>query len=845
LQKIKLSVSLQPLLKPLRQHAWLIGCVVGMLFILAIICGQLYRVMVVAPRLGEVQSITRTYAEQQAAAVSHYARNLAQQLVEIGSNHTLASDLASQNTAALDNWQAELRRSFPSAIDIQIIPVGAALPDQGNNFAALDLLRRTLNGDATVPEAVKVAGTWSLLLATAVSSNDQISGAIMVGLPVSDIQSALAVGPAARVGVTQVFQSARAAAPQPFVSAGQAQETIATAKKATQLPAWHVVFSAAPQVRDQAQTELGPFALATATATVIVVLLVILIVRVGLRRGRQSFAALRSDKMTPLDYSRQLAEPDEPIPSVADKTVAADTILSADTKTDEQKEGNAGQDDIFDLDPPTHGDNGTQSTAGASLPSAAPRPIVKPASASEPNLWPESVFRNYDIRGLAGQEITPRFAEDLGKVLGSRVLSQGEVAIAVGADGRNSSPALSAALIQGLLSTGCDVIDLGQIPTPLLNFALHQLSRVKSGVMVTASHNPGKYNGFKFVLGNRAISGDDITLLRQQMLDGKWAQGKGQLSQHSIVAEYTAAVLKDVTPVANLHLVLDCANGVAGPIAVPLLEALGCQVSPLYCEVDGNFPNHAPDPTVPAHLADLITMVKHQKAALGIALDGDGDRIVAVTATGQIVWPDELLMVFARDILKRHPGADVVYDVKSTRRLNSLVAGYGGRPVMWRTGHAHIRNKILESGAPIGGEFSGHLFFNDRWFGFDDGLYAAARLLETLTLREQSLDELVADLESSISTPEITLKIADGDKFEVVKKIIDHGQFEDGKLITIDGLRVDFADGWGLVRASNTTPALTLRFEATTEAALKRIKQVFHQQLAAIAPDLNFDPLTT
>ncbi len=823
-----------------------------MLIILAIICGQLYRVMVVETRLGEVKSITRAYAEQQAATVSQYARNLIQQLEEVGGNHALASALVSGDPAALDDWQAELRRRFPSAIEMQIVASSVAIPDQGNNFAALDLLRRTLKGEVTVPEAVKVAGSWSLLMATAVIRDGQISGAVLVGLPVSDMQSALADSPAARVGVTQVFQSARTAKPQPFVSVGQAPEAIATAKKDTQLPAWHVVFSAAPPVRNQAPAELGPFALAAATATAIVLLLVTLILRVGLRRQRQSVAAPRRNKNTPLDATliseqvstQQLVEADGPTPAAAEETVAADTGLSAGVKTDKQKESDVAQDDIFDLEPPAPGDNNVESAAGAAPPSTAPQPIAEPAPPLEPGPWPESVFRNYDIRGLAGQEITPRFAEDLGKVLGSRVLSQSETAIAVGADGRNSSPALSAALIQGVLSTGCDVIDLGQVPTPLLNFALHHLSRVKSGVMVTASHNPGKYNGFKFVLGNRAISGDDITLLRQQMIDANWVKGEGELSQHSIVAEYTAAVLKDVTPAANLHLVLDCANGVAGPIAVPLLEALGCRVSPLYCEVDGDFPNHAPDPTVPAHLADLITMVKHQKAALGIALDGDGDRIVAVTATGRIIWPDELLMIFARDILKRHPGADVVYDVKSTRRLNSLVAGYGGRPVMWRTGHAHVRNKIRESGAPIGGEFSGHLFFNDRWFGFDDGLYAAARLLETLTLREQDLDELVADLEPSVSTPEIKIKIADSDKFAVVKKIIDHGQFEDGKLITIDGLRVDFADGWGLVRASNTTPALTLRFEATTEAGVARIIQVFREQLAAVAPDLNLEPLT-
>ncbi len=830
------------MLKPLRQHAWLIGGVAVILSILAIVCGQLYRVMVVEPRLAEVQSITRAYAEQQAAAVSHYARNLVQQLGEIGSNHTLASDLVSENTAALNDWRAVLHRSFPNAVDIQIVAAGAALPEQGNNFAALDLLRRTLNGEATVPEAVKVAGTWSLLVATAVGRDDLVSGAVLVSLPISEIQSAIATGTAAQAGVTQVFQSARAAAPQAFVAVGQAPEAIATARKDTLLPAWHVVFSAAPVVRDQAQAELEPFAVAATTAAAIALLLVALIVRVGLRRTHQNLVVPPRSKNKTVATTPQIVEPEAPIPAISAETVAADVMVSAGTEKNNQTAGHVDQDDIFDLDPP-RADAIAQSAVSASIPSAAPQPIVKPTSPSEPNLWPESVFRNYDIRGLAGQEITPRFAEDLGKVLGSRVLSQGEAAIAVGADGRNSSPALTAALIQGLLSTGCDVIDLGQIPTPLLNFALHHLSRVKSGVMVTASHNPGKYNGFKFVLANRAISGDDITLLRQQMLDGQWAQGQGELSQHAIGAEYSAAVIKNVTPVPHLHLVLDCANGIAGPIAVPLLEALGCQVSPLYCEVDGDFPNHPPDPTVPAHLADLITMVRHQNAALGIALDGDGDRIVAVTATGHIVWPDELLMIFARDILKRHPGADVVYDVKSTRRLNSLVAGYGGRPVMWRTGHAHVRNKIHATGAPIGGEFSGHLFFNDRWFGFDDGLYAAARLLETLTLREQSLDELLADLEPSVTTPEIKLNIADADKFAVVKKIIDHGQFEDGKLITIDGLRVDFADGWGLVRASNTTPALTLRFEATTEIALARIKQIFREQLAAVAPNLILEPL--
>jgi len=452
--------------------------------------------------------------------------------------------------------------------------------------------------------------------------------------------------------------------------------------------------------------------------------------------------------------------------------------------------------------------------------------------------FPRHVFRAYDIRGIAGEEINEPFAYQLGRALGTLALQAGEKILLVARDGRNSSELLQECLVEGVLESGCNVVDLGLVPSPVLYFACAKGKNTSSGVMVTASHNPAEYNGFKMLLNGRPLAEEKLADLYELMKSGKFASGEASNRAQDVRESYIDEIFNDVALAGQPHIVIDAGNGATSELAPELFEQLGCAVESLYCEVDGNFPNHAPDPSRPENLQDLIQIVKADNADLGIALDGDGDRVTLVTSSGRIVWADQLVMLLARDILARNPGSDVVFDVKSSRALADLVTQYGGRPIMWKTGHAPMKTKMLETGALLGGELSGHVFIKDRWFGFDDGIYAAARVLEIMALREQTLDELVDSLPQMVNTPEILLPVPEREKFALIDKLRQQGHFGEADLNTIDGLRIEFADGWGLVRASNTTAALTLRFEAESEEALERIRKIVAVQLQSIDPAL-------
>ncbi|MCX2794105.1 phosphomannomutase/phosphoglucomutase [Microbulbifer thermotolerans] len=452
--------------------------------------------------------------------------------------------------------------------------------------------------------------------------------------------------------------------------------------------------------------------------------------------------------------------------------------------------------------------------------------------------FPAHVFRAYDIRGIAEKEINEPFAYQLGRVLGTLVQHMGGDLLLVGRDGRNSSELLSNCLVEGILDSGCNSVNLGLVPSPLLYFACAKGKNTSSGVMVTASHNPAEYNGFKIILKGRPLAEDKLKKLHQLMQKGPFKSGRGSNREQDIKENYIDTIFNDVALAGQPHLVIDAGNGATSLLAPRLFEQLGCAVTPLFCEIDGNFPNHAPDPSRPENLRALIDKVRETGADLGVALDGDGDRVTLVSASGRIAWPDQLVMLLARDILARNPGESVVFDVKSSRALAQLISQYGGRPIMWKTGHAPMKTKMLETGAILGGELSGHIFIKDRWFGFDDGIYAAARILEIMALREQSLDELLDSLPQFTSTPEILLEVEEGDKFALIEKLKTQGNFGDADVNDIDGLRLEYADGWGLVRASNTGAALTLRFEAETEDALERIRKLVMAELKKVDPKL-------
>ena len=475
------------------------------------------------------------------------------------------------------------------------------------------------------------------------------------------------------------------------------------------------------------------------------------------------------------------------------------------------------------------------------LPTAAATTVAEQAPAVA---VAAAMFRAYDIRGVVGVDLNPAVAQLIGQAIGSELIERGLREIVVGRDGRLSGPELATGLIQGLRESGCEVFDIGLAPSPVAYFAAFHL-RAGSCVVVTGSHNPPEYNGFKIVLGGETLSGEAITALHARIVEGRLnrAAVAGSLQQRDVSDDYIQRIAGDVQLERPLKVVADAGNGVAGLIAPALLEAIGAEVIPLHCEVDGTFPNHHPDPSDPANLEDLLATVKRFGADLGVAFDGDGDRLGVVTAEGKLIPADRLLMLFAADVLMRNPGAQVIYDVKCSGKLSDFVLRNGGSPLMWKTGHSLIKAKMRQTDAELAGEMSGHIFFKERWYGFDDGLYAAARLLEILSQREESVDEVMAEIPEPLSTPEIKVAVEEGTQHALVTLFAAAAQAQDSeffaaRLSTIDGLRADFADGWGLLRASNTTPALVLRFEGDDAQALERIRGLFRNQLAQLLPEV-------
>ncbi len=457
------------------------------------------------------------------------------------------------------------------------------------------------------------------------------------------------------------------------------------------------------------------------------------------------------------------------------------------------------------------------------------------------NLPAPEIFKAYDIRGIVGKTLTPEAVRTIGHALGSEAVARGQHSIAVGRDGRLSGPELATALAEGLNTAGIDVVDIGCVPTPLSYFAAYQLG-TNSAVSITGSHNPPDYNGLKMVLGGETLFGPQIQALRSRIERGDLVHPvkKGKLKQADVRAAYLERIVGDVKLTRPMKIVVDCGNGVAGELAPELFRRMGCQVVPLFCEIDGNFPNHHPDPSKPENLRDVIRVLKETDAELGLAFDGDGDRLGVVTKDGEIIYPDRQLMLFAADVLTRNPGAQIIYDVKCTRNLAHSIRRQGGQPVMWNTGHAFIKAKLKQTGAPLAGEMSGHMFFKERWYGFDDGLYAAARLLEIVS-RWPDANWPLKHLPNTLSTPELNLRMREGEPHALIEilqaraaELFPGAQ----ELIRIDGVRTEYADGFGLARASNTTPVVVLRFEADTAAALARIQGEFKRALQTAWPGL-------
>ncbi|HBC72111.1 MAG TPA: phosphomannomutase/phosphoglucomutase [Coxiellaceae bacterium] len=449
----------------------------------------------------------------------------------------------------------------------------------------------------------------------------------------------------------------------------------------------------------------------------------------------------------------------------------------------------------------------------------------------------EEIFRAYDIRGIVPETFNKDNIYTIGVAIGSEALSRGQNTVAVGRDGRISGPELLQALIAGILATGCNIVNIDEVTTPILYYAA-AIMESHSGVMLSGSHNPPNYNGIKIVIGGETLYGEAIQKLHNRIVKKDFKFGSGKASQIEIIDDYLQRVTGDVKLARPLKVIIDCGNGVGGLVAPKLFRMLGCEVTELYCEVDGNFPHHQPDPSVPKNLEELVELVKAKKADVGLAFDGDADRVGVVTEKGEIIAADRLLMLFAIDFLTRHPGMTITFDVKCTKHLAEQITKHGGVPLMYKTGHSLIKSKMQELGALLAGELSGHMFIKERWFGFDDGIYVAARFLEMLTKDKKSCSEVFAQLPDSINTPELKVQIAESQKFAFIEKLIKEAKFPGGKIITIDGLRVDYDNGFGLIRASNTTPYLTMRFEGDTKADLEKIQNIFKEQLLKLDPKL-------
>lgn len=451
--------------------------------------------------------------------------------------------------------------------------------------------------------------------------------------------------------------------------------------------------------------------------------------------------------------------------------------------------------------------------------------------------FPHEIFKAYDIRGIVDTSLSNEITFKIGQAVGSEVIKSGGKQIVIGRDGRLSGPELSQHLANGLQAAGVDVVDIGIAPSPVVYYSSYS-KNIPSCIAITGSHNPPNYNGFKMVVDGTTLSAESIQSLKQRILTDDFSQGAGGYSQQTVIPDYSQTIIDDIKLQRSMKIVIDCGNGVAGATAPEIFKGIGCEVIELFSEVDGTFPNHHPDPSQAENLVDLIAAVKQHDADLGLAFDGDGDRLGVITKSGDIVWPDRQIILFAQDILARNPGAEIIYDVKCTRLLPAAIEAAGGKATMWRTGHSFIKAKLKETGAALAGEMSGHVFFKERWFGFDDGVYAGARLLEILSKSGQTPQQVFDAIPNSINTPELRIEFDEGEHYAFMEELTEVAVFKDAEVSTIDGVRADYVDGFGLIRPSNTTPILVLRFEADSEAALTRIQSDFKQQILQIDSEL-------
>ncbi|MFK8047319.1 MAG: phosphomannomutase/phosphoglucomutase [Halioglobus sp.] len=795
----------------------------------------------------QIERVSAAYATQQSVNVKQMISLLGQRMQGAAKSPLALSAIGGGSEQNLSLIEQTMLDYFPEVISLRILPIGemgTAGFEGGNqglrNHIEVDLVRRTSIGEETLPEAYQFESRWLTSLAYLISHpRIQESKAVIIAtidnqLLVDELN---ALDPTLGRSILHQFFTTSTGRERvvDVAVAGTAETDEYTQLAPIEQTNWRLGFTPSQALLDKLAVDTMPVWL----ISVLSMLAAIAAATMVLLLSRRSLLSEIDRVISAADSKTPLVLEVPELVSVA-KQLRRATVKSL-RKGGGSKAGVASPPEVSytpsseltnPLFQPTNMIDEVDEVLELDLPEELP--IEKEVESG----LPDHIFRAYDIRGIAKTELTDELVARIGGAIGSVAIDLDQQAIIVASDGRDSSPRIKAGLIRSLMESGRDVIDIGTVPTPLLYFATRHLN-AKSGVMVTGSHNQAQDNGFKIVFNEQTLAAGGIQTIRERVIEGDFTTGQGRTIKEDIVPAYIDEVVGDIAIAVPLKIVIDAGNGVTGLLAPRLFEELGCEVVPLYCDIDGRFPNHPPDTSNEANLADLVAVVEHEQADFGVAFDGDGDRLAVVTSSGKIVRSDVLLMIYAQDVVSRNPGADVVFDVKCSRDLSHLITRFGGRPVLWKTGHAFMKEKMAETGALLGGEFSGHMFFGERWYGFDDGMYAAGRLAEILSTNGVSLDETLADLPSSVSTPEIIVPVEESNKFSIMDAIVKNCEFPDGKINTLDGIRVDYKDGWGLLRASNTSAALTARFEASDESTLEVVKQDFKAQIALAQPELD------
>lgn len=773
-----------------------------------------WQVFVVQEKRHQLEAFAEQNARVAAANVANYMYNAHKKLEYFQHSASLVTALRYKDPAGILEIERALKNSFPQAHSIRIFAKGQAKVNlQGDpplRFSEVEIIRKAERREKVIPEAISVAGSdWQMSIVAPVAENDTkpVLGTVLVTLPMNGVYEQLRKGleGLGKISLYQVFENK----PRLIASFGNGGVYKAPVVNVSDSP-WRVEFTASESLYDATKIDV---VFLTIVGVLVSLASLALFIFVGVTIGRSVYRKQQALNET---HRKMGSSPHQ-------KTGGGDALLDVELLE--------GDKDLLALGEHEPGEPNENLTLDDD--------VFEGESDEHKYAVVEHIFRCYDIRGLAETEITTELAADIGRALASEAMDKGEKALIIARDARTHSPILMENLVRGVLSTGCKVINIGTVPTPIMYFAAEILEETSSGVMVTASHSPAEFNGFKIVMNGQPRTEADIKAVRSRILRRDFRQGIGSEVSVNVVDRYVETIFSDVALASEISVVIDAGSGVTGKVAPRLFEELGCEVIPLYCDLDGRFPHHSPDPSVEANLRDLIKKVDDVQADLGVAFDGDGDRLAVVTSTGEIIWPDRLLMLFAKDILARNPGADVVFDVKSSRQLNQVISSHGGRPIMSRTGHAPMRAKMVETGALLGGEFSGHIFIKDRWFGFDDGMYAAARLMEIMSLRDENLDEIFSEFEPLQITPEYRFPVPEDKKFGLIDQLVEHGEFGEAKVITLDGVRIEFPYGWGLVRASNTGAEITMRFEAETSDQIHDLKSLLTRELRKVDPSLN------